>query len=336
MVRGSVFTHETGSVYAKDHREAGQGDVVNDLIQSALIEGGIDCYKGFNPFGSHACCEGDGMLFGNSDIEKTIRIDGFEFAESGSGCHGSADGNDVWVFFCQPHQAFAKDLAPAFLAAADGSTAFGFEGSDTVKLSRVLFCRAIALAFLGDDVDQHGADHIAFHTLEDGIHLLDIVAVNGSHIFQTEVFKDDIRHQDVHHGFFQFLSTVDEAAAQAGREAVAYVPDLFLEGIIAAAGHHFGHVFLQATHVFGDGHGIVVQDHDKSVGLEMPGVIEGFKAHPSGEGTVSDHSHGMTAFTFKIPRAGNAQGSRDGGAAVPGRKGIARALVPVHEPADAV
>jgi len=206
-----------------------------------------------------------------------------------------------------------------------------------MKERGVLFGWTVTLAFLGDDVQQYRSDHVIPHSFEDGGELFEIVAVDGTHIFEAEILEDDVGHQDVHHRFFQLLSAIDEAAANVVRQAVAELPDLLFEGVVATRGHHPGHVFLEAAHVFGDGHGVVVEDHDKTVRLQVTGMVESLKAHAPCERSISYHGNVMRLFLLQQSGGtGQTQRRGNGSAAVTSAEGIIGTFIPVGKPADAI
>ena len=70
----AVGADQAGPVEGKQDVEVLDGDVVDELVVAALQEGGVDGDHGFGALAGLAGGQGDGMLFGNGDIEVAFGI----------------------------------------------------------------------------------------------------------------------------------------------------------------------------------------------------------------------------------------------------------------------
>src|SRR5208337_106359 len=89
------------------------GDVVHDLVVTALQECRVDGSKRLEPLDGEAGGEGDGMLLCNANVEATLRERLFEEIEPRTRGHGRGDGYDLIVFAGFLDQAFSEDFRVA-------------------------------------------------------------------------------------------------------------------------------------------------------------------------------------------------------------------------------
>ena len=89
------------AVDADDDREVIQADVMEDVIQRALEECGIDGDDGAEPLAGEAGREGDGVGFRDACVEATFRIFVDKFFETSTLEHGRGDDGQFWMLFRQ-------------------------------------------------------------------------------------------------------------------------------------------------------------------------------------------------------------------------------------------
>ncbi len=99
---------------------------------------------------------------------------------------------------------------------------------------------------------------------------------------------------------------------------------LYIAGLCA----HICQISRKRPHVFGDGHGIVVE-YDDEVPPELSGVIQPLKGQPARKGPVADDGHHVAVVPLQTAGFGKAQGRGNGCAAVAAGKAVAGALLPV-------
>ena len=72
MVSGAIFAHYSTTIYSKDYRQFLQGNIVDDLVEGPLQEGGIDRYHWLVSCHRQSRCKGHRMLLGNAHIKKPM------------------------------------------------------------------------------------------------------------------------------------------------------------------------------------------------------------------------------------------------------------------------
>ncbi len=110
VMRGAVVAGEAGAIHAEEDGQLLQADVVDDRIEGALEEGGVDGADGAIAARGHACGEDDRVLFGDADIEVALGMARAEEIEAGAVGHGGGDGDDARVFRGQIGQRVGEDL----------------------------------------------------------------------------------------------------------------------------------------------------------------------------------------------------------------------------------
>lgn len=73
MVRGAIVAGQAGAVEHERDVQVLQGHVVDDLVERALQEGGVDGADRLHARRGHAGREGDRVLFGDADVVDAVR-----------------------------------------------------------------------------------------------------------------------------------------------------------------------------------------------------------------------------------------------------------------------
>ena len=105
-----IRADKPGTVDGKAHGKALDRHVMHHLIIAALQEGGIDRAKGLHPPSGKARAEGDGVLFGDANIEEAFGKTVGKEVQPGAIRHSSRHGNDPVVARRLGHQRLRKDL----------------------------------------------------------------------------------------------------------------------------------------------------------------------------------------------------------------------------------
>ena len=106
-----------------------------------------------------------------------------------------------------------------------------------------------------------------------------------------------------------------------------------LEGAVAPALVQAVQIAAERAHVPGDGHLVVVQNHDHPR-LALARVVERLVAHAAGQRTVADEGDHAVVRMHHVPRARHAQRRRDRAGGVSGHEGVVDTLVCVREAAE--
>ena len=94
----SVSAHEARAVDGEPDGQLFDGDIVNDLVVTALEEGRVHRAKGFHAAGCQTCREGDTVLFRDADVETAASVALGEEVEAGAVWHRCGHGADLVVF----------------------------------------------------------------------------------------------------------------------------------------------------------------------------------------------------------------------------------------------
>ena len=136
----AISTDQPGAVDGEAHRQALNRHIVHHLVIAALQEGGIDRGERLHPLRRHTGGEGHGMLFGDTDIEDTIREPLGELVQPGPARHGGGDGDDALVGLRLLDQRLGEDIGVA------GRVRLRLHlcaGDQIELLDRVIFLRAV-------------------------------------------------------------------------------------------------------------------------------------------------------------------------------------------------
>jgi hypothetical protein len=116
-VGGAVGADQAGAVDGEGDVEVLQADVVHELVVGALQEGGVDGHDGLEPFAGHAGAEGDGVLFGDADVEVALGEALGVGDHAGAFAHRRRDGHEPLVAGGGVAEPVAEDLGVARAAA---------------------------------------------------------------------------------------------------------------------------------------------------------------------------------------------------------------------------
>ncbi|EKY09651.1 hypothetical protein HMPREF9120_00356 [Neisseria sp. oral taxon 020 str. F0370] len=321
-VGGAVGADDAGAVDGKEHGQVLQGDVVHELVVAALQKGGVDGDDGFDAFAGEAGGEGDGVLFGDADVEIAFGKASGKFDEAAAFAHGGGDGGEAGIGFGLVAQPAAEDFGVGGTRGGRGGGGFGggWGFADGVVFDGVVFGEFVALAFFGDDVQELRA--FSAPQLGQGFdEFADVVAVDGAGVGEAEVFKQGEGLFDVFalarqrfDGFFGFLRDFFDG----GEFAEHFVGAGFdgAEQAVHVAHDVAGEVFGQGADVGRDGHFVVVED-DEQVGVgHVARAVEGFEGLSGGHCAVADNGDAAGAAPGEFVGHGHAQCGADGGGGV--------------------
>ena len=87
-----VLTHKTAAIQAKNHRQVGKTNIMDDLVKSPLEEGGVNGHHRLESFCGQSGRKSDGVLFGDPHVQKAFRIELSKLIEPGPFRHGRSNG----------------------------------------------------------------------------------------------------------------------------------------------------------------------------------------------------------------------------------------------------
>ena len=184
----------------------------------------------------------------------------------------------------------------------------------------VVFGEFVAVALFGDDVQQLRT-FAAAQIFQYVNQMLDVVAVHGTGVAETEVFKQRQRLLGVF-GFarqrFDFVLNFLGKLHRAG-QLVQNLARLRLDGAQHAA--HIAHdvageVFRQRADVGGNRHFVVVED-DQQVHVHVARAVQGFKRLSRRHRAVADNGDAAAVAAQELVCRRHAQRRADGGGGMP-------------------
>ena len=218
VVRGPVLSDQAAPVQAEGHVQILQADVVHDLIVGTLHEGRIDGHHGLHALRGQPGGKGHGVLLADADIEKPFRKPVREAAHPGALGHGGGDGHDALVLFGQLAQRGTEDLGVAgqrTVRELSGRPGLGLEAAHPVEKSRVGFGRRVALALLGQDMDQNGPFQFTGLLKDIGQHA-HVVPLQGADVGEAERLEEHARREETFEGVLAAAGVFGQIVADFG------------------------------------------------------------------------------------------------------------------------
>ena len=109
-MRGAVRADHAAAVDREQHVEFLDGDVVHQLVVTALQEGRVDRDDGFRAFAGHAGGERDRVLFGDGDVEVALGIFLAETHQARAFAHRRRDREQLGIGRGHVAQPVAEDI----------------------------------------------------------------------------------------------------------------------------------------------------------------------------------------------------------------------------------
>ena len=250
-MRGTILARQAGAVEAEDHRQMLNRGIVHDVIERTLEESRVDRADRTVPFGSHPRGKRDSVSLGNADVVEPIGQFLGELYQPGTGRHGGGDGDDTRVALGKLHQRFAKHILVVrrFLdwdGALFDRLGLGFH---TVPLDRVGLGGYVPSPLAGDHVQQHRFVEF-FGPAQNPNDILDVVTVDRTNVFESEIFKECPRHDQIAQRLFQPMY---ESAQLLGKRRVLHrIPDFALDAVVERVGQHVGQIARQRADILRD------------------------------------------------------------------------------------
>ncbi len=169
----------------------------------------------------------------------------------------------------------------------------------------VMNCRGVAVALVGDDVNQHGSavgGRVAEGALQGG----DVVAVDGAAVLEPQRLEDRGRDDELFEGLLDPLGGLVGGVADEGEMAQG-PPGRVLGRLVNRGKAQLAQVLGDASDGGSVGAPVVVEDDDE-LGLQVADVVEGLVGHAPGEGAVTDDAHDLARLAGEL--AGRGQGQR--------------------------
>ena len=327
----TVISHQTGPVNGQHHMQVKQCNILHDLVESPLQEGGIQRHHRHHSLLGKTASHGNGVLLRNAHVKGAVRETPLEFQQPGSAGHGGSNGADTLIFLRQRDHSLAETVGISLRLGGQLFAGLRVEFPNSVEFRRVFLCKTVALSLFRHHMDHHRLPQFSGRA-EQGDQSRQIMTVCRSQVGKAHVFKNGRRQQQaLELVFYPAAEAVDGVAAGQTLHDAPVGP-LGIQIIVAGA--QAGQVAGQAAHIFSDGHGIVVDDDHHGLAADG-GIVQALIGHAAGQSAIADHGDHIVIFMQPGPRPGHAQGDGNGTGSVSCHKGIRPALLRLGETGNA-
>ena len=172
---------------------------------------------------------------------------------------------------------------------------------------------------LGLDVQQLRPLEIA-HVAQGLDQSLDIVTVDGADVVEAKLLEQGAGH---HHPLEVLFGPLGQLLDR--RQTGQHLLAAFADGGVELARHDSGQMVVERADILGDGHLVVVEDH-QHVFMDVAGVVERLKSHPRCDGAITDHRNDLAAQPFTLGGNRHTECGTDGGAGVADGEHVVLAL----------
>ena len=233
-----------------------------------------------------------------------------EDVEAGAVGHGGGDGDDPLVL------ARFRDEAVGEHARVGRRVGLGLhlragddiELGDAVILVVGSFGRRVALALLGDDVDEDRALLGVADVLQHRQQLVEVVPVDRADVIEAELLEPHAALPEVARIFLHARGAPLPALRQALGELLGDVAQVQ----IGAARGDAREIGRERARRRRDRHVVVVEDDDQAL-VARAGVVHRLVGHAGAHGAVADDADDVVRAALEIARHGHAEAGRDRG-----------------------
>ena len=331
MVGGAVVAHQSGPVNGQHHMKMEHGHILNQLVEGALQEGGVNGYHRDHPLLGKSSCHGHCMFLRNANIKQPLGVLLHKPQQAGAPGHGGGDGTDFGILFRQIHNGISKGIREGAHLSCQLLAGCCIEFSNAVEFGGVILRKLIAAALAGHHMDKGRLLHIP-GCPQNGNQIPQIVAVHGPQIPKAHVLKNGGLQQEMLDSVFGPAGKEIDLLAAGDAVQCPAVPAL--DAQIAFAGTKLGQMPGHAAHIFSDGHLIVIEDDHHGL-LAVGGVIQPLVGHAAGGRAVADEGHHLIILVEHGSGSGHTQGDGDRAGGMSGHKGIGIAFAGLGEAGEA-
>jgi len=272
------------------------------------------------------------MLLGNADVIEPFGKFLFKGRQAGALAHRGGNRHNPLVLAGQPDQRIDGNLgigrSGRLLRRGAG---FPNERRTGMEPHRILFGRLVAQPFFGDHVQQDRAFHLQ-HILKGRQKMFEVVPVDGTGIAETQLFKEQSGKNGAFGQLFRAPGKLLDVVPDV-RNLPQQLPGFFPHFCVEISGKRPVQIGGNGTHVFGDRHLIVVEDHEE-VFAEPPGMVQPLEGHTGGHGAVTDHADHLMLQPLLLPGLDHAIGSGNARAGMTRVERIVNALLALAEAAQ--
>ena len=199
-------------------------------------------------------------------------------------------------------------------------------------ITGVHLSRLIALALFGDDVQKMRPRAFADGP-ECALQFLYVVAIHRPDVLEPHIFK----HGGVIHGPPHKRLAFCDHIFQRGshhRNTVQKAAHIIFGVKIDCCGAQVGQISCQRSHIFGNGHFVVIQDHQQIV--QAADVVHALVDHAAGKCAISDDGYHKARLFVNLFGPGHSDSQRKSSIAMARNEGIVYTFVRVRKAGNTV
>ena len=274
------------------------------------------------------------MLLGDADIEAALGEALGELVEAGARGHGRGDGDDLLVGLGLGDQRLGEHR----LVGRRIGHRLGLLAGDDVELHHAVVLvgavlgRRIALALLGDDMDQDRlVEPAVARVLQHRQQMVEIVPVDRTDIVEAELVE---QRAAGHEAARELLGAPRRHLERLGQRLGDGAAEI-AQADVGPARQQAREMRRHGADRRGDRHVVVVQHHDQPA-AQRAGIVHRLVGHAGAHGAVADHRHDMVVAAGEVARHRHAQAGRDRGRGMGGAERVVLALAAPREARQAV
>ncbi len=313
VVRRAVRPGHAGPIQHEGHARPVQRTVHEQLVEGAVEESRVDRHDRVQPGVGQTRGHGHGVLLGDADVDDPLgELEG-EVAQPDGDEHGGGQGHHVVALLAEGDQRVGKVVGPGAARHLEGQAGLGVDDAHRVELVvRVLAGGAVALALLGQDVDQHRRA-VALGLAQRHLEGVLVVPVDRTDILDAEVLEEPLRRDDVLETLLDPVQGLEGGAPDHGSPRDGALADA-QHPLVALGGAQRRQVLGEPARGGGVGPLVVVDDHDEGQVLAGGDVVERLPGHAAGQGPVADDGDRVPlAVTRELVGDGDPLGPGQGG-----------------------
>ena len=329
----TIGRNKTGAVDGKHDVLLQQVHVVDDLVVRPLQEGGVDAHHRQHSLACKPGREGHRMLFRHADVKEPFRVAVGKELQAGTIFHGSRNGAQVPDLAAFLHKCLAKHCGEGLLGCNLGVRhPVRVKRRHAVVAARVDLGGLVAFALFGDDVQKMRA-RAAADGAERPLQFFLVMPVHRPDVLEPHVLK----HGGVIHGTAYQRFGIGQCPFHGRahhRHMVQETAHIIFCIIVGRRCAQVGQIPRQRAHIFGNGHLVVVQDHEQIV--QIFNVVHAFVDHAAGERTVADDGRHKARLVPQLFGPGHADGKGKRRVPVPGNERVVNAFIRVRKAGNSV
>ncbi len=272
------------------------------------------------------------MLLGDTDVVAALGEGFGEPVEPGAGRHRRGDRHDLLVGLRLLDQRIGEHLGEARRADARRLLRSGhdIEPPHAMELVGGILRVLVALALLGDDVDQDRAVLRVAHIAQDREQMIEIMPIDWTDIIEAELLEQRAAGPEASCIFLGARGATLPGLGQDLGELLRPVAEL----LIGLAGYEARKIGAHGADRGRDRHIVVVEDDDQAR-IHRASIIHRLIGHAGAHGAVADDRDHVVLLAGEVAGDRHAEPGRDRGGGVARAENVVFALVVLAEAGEA-